>query len=195
MEKVEEKKAEGVVQVTLERSMPPGASLNGDVPVKDSKAPGKLRLVNQATVKRTGPHRFEYRETFEWKGDTTRVLGDLKPVDLAEIKAVLPKKLETDENTRALADKARQLAVPVLFGPGDPLLAIGILHPDLAVYRANQKLGTLLVKALEQQFGDKMQPAERKEVARRLIAQTFTYSKFSQPDLTAPALPPAPTPA
>ena len=44
----------------------------------------------------------------------------------------LPKPVATDENARAIAEKAAVLAVPMMFGPGDPLLALGLLHPDLA---------------------------------------------------------------
>jgi hypothetical protein len=71
------------------------------------------------------------------------------------------------------------------------LLAVGLLHPDLALYRANQRIGLVLVKALEQQFGDKMQPAERREVVRQLIQDSFTSSKLSQPDPAAVATAPA----
>jgi hypothetical protein len=67
------------------------------------------------------------------------------------------------------------------------LLAVGLLHPDLALYRANQRIGLVLVKALEQQFGDKMKPAERREVARQLIQDAFTSGKLSQPDPAAVA--------
>jgi len=168
--------------VTLERSFAPGATLQGDVSIKSSE-PGKLRLVNQVTVKAAGPHQLEYRETLAWKGPPpSKILGDIKPEDLARLKSHLPKPLATDANARALADKAAELAIPVLFGPNDPLLALGFLHPDLALYRANQRLGSVLVKALEEQFGDKMQPAERREVARQLIQETFTSGKLSQPD-------------
>ncbi len=98
------------------------------------------------------------------------------------MKSHLPKPLATDANARALVDKAAELSVPVLFGPGDPLLAMGMLHPDLALYRLNQRIGSVMVKAMEQQFGDKMQPAERREVARQLIQETFSASKLTQPD-------------
>jgi hypothetical protein len=187
---VEEKKADGVVAITLERAVAAGGSLEGDISIKDSKAPGKLRMVNEVTVKRTAPHQFEYRERLQWKGDpASKLLGDIKPEDLGKIKAALPKPLATDDNARALANTVAELAVPVLFGPGDPLLAIGMLHPDLAVYRANQRLGVLMMKALDQQFGDKLTPAERREVARRLIQDTFSSSKLSQPDPKAAATP------
>jgi hypothetical protein len=177
--------------VTLERSFATGATLQGDVSIKSSEPakgsePAKLRLVNQVTVKAAGPHQLEYRETLAWKGSPpSKILGDIKPEDLARLKSHLPKPLATDANARALADKTAELAIPVLFGPNDPLLALGFLHPDLALYRANQRLGSVLVKALEQQFGDKMQPSDRREVARQLIQETFSSGKLSQPDPAA----------
>jgi hypothetical protein len=176
--------------LTLERSLAAGATLDGDISIKGSE-PGKLRLVNQVTVKAAGPHQLEYRETLHWQGPPSQLLSDIHPEDLARLKSHLPKPLATDANARALADKAVELGVPVVFGPGDPLLALGLLHPDLALYRANQRLGAMLVKALEQQFGDKMQPAERREVARQLIQETFATAKISDPDPAAAAATPA----
>ncbi len=146
--------------------------------------------MNHVAVKPAGPHQLEYRETLHWAGPPRKLVGDIQPDYLARLKSHLPKPLATDDNARALMDKATELSIPVLFGPGDPLLAVGFLHPDLAVYRANQRIGSVLVKALEQQFGEKMQPAERREVARQLIQETFTSGKFSQPDPTAVAATP-----
>jgi hypothetical protein len=175
--------------VTLERTMASGASLKGDVSIKSGEA-DKLNMVNEVTVTRLGPRRFEYRETLRWKGDPPKSML-VKPEDLAKIKADLPKALATDENARALAAKATELLIPMLFGPGDPLLAIGLLHPDLAERRASQKMGSLLMKVLEDQFGDKLQPAERREVARKMIQEAFASSKMAPPDAGGPPDPSA----
>jgi hypothetical protein len=176
--------------LTLERSLPAGGTLDGDVSIKSSE-PGKLRLVNHVAVKAIGLHQLEYRETLHWTGPPSKLLGDIQPEDLARLKSHLPKALATDANARALVEKAIELGVPVVFGPGDPLLALGFLHPDLALYRANQRMGAVLVKALEQEFGDKMQPAERREVARQLIQETLNVGKMPQPDPAAAAAMPA----
>jgi hypothetical protein len=170
--------------LTLERTLAAGAALQGDLSLKGSE-PGKLRLVNQVTVKAAGPHRLEYRETLHRTGPPSKLLDNIHPEDLARLKSFLPQPLATDANARALVDKVAELGVPVLFGPGDPLLALGLLHPDLALYRANQRMGAVVMQALEQQFGDKMQPAERREIARQLIQATLSTSKISQPDPTA----------
>ncbi|HEV2688811.1 MAG TPA: hypothetical protein VGV35_09660 [Bryobacteraceae bacterium] len=171
--------------VTLERSMAAGSSLQADVSVKGGE-PGKLNLVNEVTVTKAGPRRFEYRETLRWKGDPAKSMANIKPEDLARIKGDLPKALATDANARALAQKTAELIIPMLFGPGDPLLAIGLLHPDLAERRAGQRMGTVMVKVLEEQFGDKMSPAERREVARKMIQGAFSSNKVSPPDPSSP---------
>lgn len=171
--------------VTLERVLAAGAALQGDISIK-SGVKDKLSLVNQATVTRAGPRRFEYRETLRWKGDPVKLIGDPETQDLAKIKASLPAPLATDANARAIARKTTELAVPLLFGPNDPLLAIGLFHPDLALRRAGQRMGTLLIKALEEQFGDQLTPTQRRDVARKLIQETFSSAnpstKISPPD-------------
>jgi len=178
--KSKEEKKNGDRTLTLERTFAPGATIAGDVTLKGE--PGKIKLVNQAKVTQLGPHRFEYRETLTWKGAKETPLGELKPEDLNTLKASLPKPLATDANARALADKLASLAVPALFGPGDPLLAIGMLHPDLAVRRMGQKLGTLLIQALQDQFGDQLTVEQRRDVARQMIQETMANTKISQPD-------------
>ena len=166
--------------LTFERTLAAGASVKGDVSIKQGDA-GKLILVNEATVTRSGPNRFEYRETLRWKGDPPDA-ETVKPETLVQIKAALPKALATDANARSLAAKGHELLLPLLFGPGDPLLALGLLHPDLAERRARQKIGTLLLKALEDQFGGQLSLDQRREVARRLISESFSTSRPSTPD-------------
>jgi hypothetical protein len=173
--------------LTFERTLAAGTPLQGDVLVKAGLG-GYVRLSNEVVVTRSGPKRFEYRETIKWKGPTTApFVGDFKPDALTEIKSALPQPLATDANARAIADKMADLAIPMLFGPGDPLLAVGLMHPDLAARRAGQRIGALLIKSLEQQFGDRLTPDQRKDIARRMIQGTFTSAKMS----SDPAAPPA----
>jgi hypothetical protein len=180
--KSHEVKKNGDRTLILERVMAAGATLKGDLTLKDDEK-GKLKLVNEATVTHAGPRRFEYRETLHWTGEPFKNFGsNVKPEDIAEIRASLPKPLATEENARALAEKTAVLAIPLLFGPGDPLLSMGLMHPDLAERRASQRIGALLLKALEEQFGDKLTPEQRRVVARKLIEKTFSSAKPSQPD-------------
>ena len=125
-------------------------------------------LVNEVSVTRLTPRRSEYRETLLWTSPAPGGLN-LKPEDLAQMKALLPPALATDENARGMAEKMSVLLMPMLFGPGDPLFAIGLLHPDLAARRASQRIGSLMLKALEEQFGDRMTPAQRRDVTLKMI--------------------------
>ncbi len=179
--KTEAKKSEEVTN-TYTRTVAAGGSLKGDLTLKAGE--GKIQLANEVTVTRNGK-RVEYKETLHWSGDKPPDFGTIKKEDLAEVVAALPKPLATDANARMLAERAATLLVPMMFGPGDPLLALGILHPDLAERRATQKIGTLMVKVLEDQFGDKMKPEERRQVAVKLIEKGFSSAKPSQPDPSA----------
>lgn len=170
--KSKEEKKDQEHTLTFERTMAAGESLNGDLSIKGD-GEGKLKLVNEVRVTRAGPRRLEYRETLHWQGDKPD-LASMRPENLAEIKAALPKSLATDANARALAERATALFVPLIFGPGEPLLAMGLIHPDLAERRARQRIGSLLLTALQDQFGDKLKPDERREVARQLISSTFS---------------------
>jgi hypothetical protein len=163
---------------TFERTLAAGTPLQGDVSVKAGPG-GRLRLSNEAAVTRTGPRRLEYREVLKWKGAPEPLVTDLKPDALSDFKSALPKPLATDANANALAEKMGELAIPMIFGPGDPLLAVGLLHPDLASRRAGQRIGALLIKSLEEQFGDRLTPDQRKDIARRMIQGAFTSAKMS----------------
>ena len=178
----EEKKGEERTMF-FERTLAAGASLKGDLSLKGDGT-GKLTLVNEVTVTRVAPRRYEYRETLRWTGPPPQSLTS-KPEDIAEVKAALPKALATDANARAVMEKVSRLAVPLLFGPGEPLLAIGLMHPDLAARRLSQRAGAVIMSALQDQFGDKMQPAERREITRKLVEVTFAQNKPAQPDPAA----------
>ncbi len=167
---------------TFERTLTAGEPLKGDLSVKGDG--GAAMLVNEVSVTRLTPRRFEYRETLRWTGPPPDGLG-LKPEDVAQLKAALPKALATDENARGIAEKMAALIMPMMFGPSDPLLAIGLLHPDLAARRASQRIGSLMLKALEEQFGDRMTPAQRREVTLKLIETTFAQAKPKPPDPSA----------
>jgi hypothetical protein len=175
-----EEKKESEHTLIFEKTLAAGATLKGDLSIRGA-APDKLTLVNEVTVSRLAPHRFEYRETLRWTGPPPE-MSTPKPEDLARIKDALPKDLATDANARALTDKIGKLSIPLLFGPGDPLLALGIVHPDLAARRLSQRAGTVVLKAIDEQFGNKLQPAEKRELARKLIESIIAQTKPTQPD-------------
>ncbi len=165
--------------VILERVLVAGESIEGDLSIKESDA-SKLELVNKVTVSRVGPHRFEYRETLRWKGKPPEIL-EIKPEQTAAMVAALPKPLATEANARALLEKEDALLVPLMFGPGDPMLPLVLFHPDLAERRGSQRVGAQLMKVLEEQFGEKMEPSQRREVVRRFIEKSVASARPSQP--------------
>jgi hypothetical protein len=175
-------KKDANVTTTFVRALALGTPLKGDLSIKGEG--GKPTLVNEVVVASIGPRRYAYRETLRWTGPPPTGM-EPKPEDLAALRSVLPKSLATDENARGVADKMTELIMPLMFGPGDPLLAIGLLHPDLAARRASQRIGSVLLKALEEQFGDKMTPAERRAVALKLIETSFAQAKPKAPDPAA----------
>ncbi|HEV8148285.1 MAG TPA: hypothetical protein VGP79_17970 [Bryobacteraceae bacterium] len=177
------KKAEDLTN-TLERTMAAGASLKGDVTILAGEAK-TVQFSNEATVTRQGPRRFEYKETLRWSGDKPKDFAMSKPEDMAEIKAALPAPLNTDANAKALMERSASLLIPVMFGPGDPLLSLGLMHPDLAERRATQRIGAVMMKVMEEQFGDKLKPAQRQQVVLKLIETGFSSAKPSQPDPSA----------
>jgi hypothetical protein len=140
-----------------------------------------LQLVNEVTITKVGANRYEYKETLRWTGKPAPP-PDFKPEDLEEVKAKLPPALATDANARALIERTYRLAIPMMFGPGDPLLATGWIHPELAQRRVMQKIGGILLKAIEEQFGDKLTADERRELARKLVEKTFNSTKPQQPE-------------
>jgi hypothetical protein len=174
-------KRDANVTTTFIRTFAAGAPLKGDLSIKGEG--GKPMLVNEVSVTRLSARRFEYKETLRWTAPTQPLT--VKPEDLAALKAKLPQALATDENARGLADKMTGLVLPLMFGPGDPLLAMGLLHPDLAAKRASQRIGASLLKALEEQFGDQLTAAQRRGVALNLIEMSVAQAKPKQPDPAA----------
>jgi len=170
--------------IVVEKTLRPGDELKGDLSIRADGE--KMQLVNDVSVKRLAPRRFEYRETLSWKAPKTPGdIGSIKPEELEQIRAALPKPLDTEANARGLAGRVTELVVPLMFGPGDPLLAVGLMHPDLAERRASQRIGALMMKALADQFGDKMTVDQRKQVVRKVIAGSFASARPSQPDPAA----------
>jgi hypothetical protein len=174
---VKETKTDKDRTVTARRALGLDEVAKGDITVRD-KDPNKVFVVNEVSVKRLAPKRFEYREVLKWTAPPLE--GFVKPDEatLKEIKAVLPAGLATDENAKGFLDKAAALLVPMMFGPGEPLLAISLFHPDLAERRARQRVGATLAQVLEQQFGDKLTPQQRRDTVRKMLDTSFGPNKI-----------------
>lgn len=187
--RTEEKKGADDVTLVFTRSVPAGGgAIKGDVGIKGD-GPDKLSLVNQVTVTKKPQGQIEYREVLHWVGSKEGSVIDPKPEDLTALRNALPKALATDANAKALAESAAKQFIPMLFGPGDPLLTIGIMHPDLAERRLTRQIGASLDRALQERFGDKLSQAERRAIVTNLIQIQLSNSKPATPD---PGAPPAP---
>ncbi len=75
--------------------------------------------------------------------------------------------------------------MPMFFGPGDPILTIGFFHPDLDGRRMNQKIGSVMLTALQQQFGDKLTQDQRRDITLKVIAMLLARSKQTAPSPNA----------
>jgi hypothetical protein len=170
--------------VTFVRTFAAGGASKGDLTLKGDQ-PDKPNLSNEASVMRSGPRRFEYRETLRWTGTIPDSMNKVKPEDLAEIKAALPKALATDQNARGLMQHTATLMIPMLFGPGDSVLAIGMMHPELAERRLTQRIWSSLNQALQDQFGARMTADERRAVTTRLVRVSMSNTKPAAPDPAA----------
>lgn len=184
--KEEKKKTDRIMTASM--MFRPGAVSKGDLTILEGAGKPAL-LSNEVTVKQVAPGKFEYREVLHWTG-AKPAAAQLAAKDLAEIKAVLPADLATDANARGLAERVARQALPLLFGPGEPLLSIGLMHPDLAERRITQKLGGVVVQALGEQFGEKLSLAQRREIARRVI--TTSFNSTLQSDRVKPEPPGGP---
>ncbi len=167
------------ITTSFERAFPAGTPVKGDLTIKGDD--GKPVLMNEVLVTRLAPKRYEYRETLRWTGTAPNGIK-VKPEDYSKLKAALPPALATDENARALAGKVAELSIPMLFGPGDPLLTMGLLHPDLAGRRLSQRMGGVMMKAMEDQFGDKTTLAQRREVVQKMVEISIAQGRPSTPD-------------
>jgi hypothetical protein len=88
----EEKKGDDRT-LTFERTLTAGATSKGDLSVKGGNA-GATELVNEVTVTRLAPRRFEYKETLRWTGTPPK--AKITDEDLARVKATLPPALATE---------------------------------------------------------------------------------------------------
>lgn len=172
--KEEKKKSDRIITAT--KAFKAGEISKGDVTVNE--APKQRALTNEVSIRQVGPNRFEYREVLHWVGEKPKE-AEVPAKEMAELKAALPPALATDANIRGLSKKVAELAFPVLFGPGDPMLSIGLMHPDLAERRMMQRMAGVVTEALQQQFGDQLPAAKRREIARKVIGTSFAAAMNS----------------
>lgn len=168
------------VSVTAARTLAAGATIHNDLGIKASAAPaGKeqpaagdgLLIENTASVRSVGPNQMEYREVLHWRGPRPKELNAPDPEIQAVLKRALPPALASDTITlgKVQTALARDLW-HVLFGPGDPILPILMLHPDLAEYRLHQQLQGAVRRALVDAYGDRLTPTQTDTAVAHIVA-------------------------
>jgi hypothetical protein len=163
--------------VKASRTFKAGAAAPPDIVVKGAK--GATLLTNTLSIKEVTPGRWEYKETLHWSGDRP---DDMKRVPAevhAALKEALPAGLATEENLQALGQQAFREVWRALFGPGEPLLTMILLHPDLAERKAMRSIGRAINSALVERFGDKLSQDQRGEIVRRIVKKAMDDTNVS----------------
>ena len=177
--------------VTLERALPPGQSLNGDITIKGDKKGAAPVMVNMVRVQQTAPGIFQYTETLHWKGAPVKELTpDADAV--AVMKKALPVPLATDANARDIAARTTRMFWRVLFGPGEPLLAefsAVMMQPEVMERKLLRREAGDIDKILLDKFGAQMTAEQRLAVTRHIVTASLnTVSAKSKSN--APGGPP-----
>lgn len=158
----------GEDRVTLlaERSFKADESSSGDVVLLGGP---KTRLVpwlrNEARVRRLGPTRLEYTETFHWLGKPESLDDPMDPKERAELAKIVGSEAVVDELRHDLVKKVMQ----VFMGPPNPLFSQLITHPELVEARVRRDMGREIERVLSERFGDRLTPDQRTIAARRFL--------------------------
>ncbi|MCC6729470.1 MAG: hypothetical protein IT208_09030 [Chthonomonadales bacterium] len=176
---------------TAVRTLPAGEPWRGDLVVKAAPPGGEdeagraarpagpePRIVNEASVRRIAPGRWEYRERLRWVGKRPD-MGEMAPGNpelLSALRASLPPALATDADLKAVAGQLMLAAVHVLLGPPDPLIDQMLLNRGLAEARLSRRLGAVVPGVLGRVYGQRLPPAQRVETARRLVGRMLPMS-------------------
>lgn len=163
--------------IKAERTLKASDMMPSDVKLKGAK--GAALVTNTLSVRQLAPGRWEYRETLHWNGerpdDMKRVPAEVK----AAFKEALPPALATPENIQALGEIATREVWRALFGPGDPLLSMVLLHPDLAERKVMRRIGVAINTALVERFGDKLTQEQRGNMVRRIVRKAMEDTSSS----------------
>ena len=173
--------------IKAERTLKPADVLPPDIKLKGAK--GAALVTNTLSVKQVGPGRWEYRETLHWNGDRPPEMTRVPVEAKAAFKEALPAALATPENIQSLGELAFKEFWRALFGPGDPLLSMVLLHPDLAERKVIRRIGTAMNDALIAKFGDKLTQDQRGVIVKRIVQKAMadtTTSTKAKADPQAP---------
>jgi hypothetical protein len=174
--------------IKAERTFKAAEVLPSDVKLKGLK--GVIVLTNTLSIKQVSPGRWEYRETLHWNGERPDAFKQIPAEVKTAYKQSLPAGFATDANLQALGETTLRELWRALFGPGDPLLAMVIMHPDLAERKVMRRIGVVVNTALVERFGDKLTQVQRGDIVKKVVQQAIEDTKSttkSKADPTAAA--------
>jgi hypothetical protein len=157
-----------------------GQTIRQDVVLKGDGKSNVRALTNEVSVRSIGPGRFEYREVLHGQGDR-KGLEQCVTALTEGLKAVLPASPTSDADCRRVAHSMFKEMWQSLFGPSEPLIAIGLMHPDLAERKMSQRLGPAIKQTLTEVYGDHIPLLQRGEIMRNLTSYANKMSR-SQKD-------------
>ena len=149
-----------------------GQTIRQDVALKGGDKSAPSPFTNEVTVRALGGGRFEYREVLHSHGDK-KDLEQMVSAMSEALKVILPATPTQNSDCHRVASSMVKEMWQALFGPSEPFIATGLLHPDLAERRMSQRLGPAIKQILTDVYGDKMPPLQRGEIFRKITA----YSK------------------
>ncbi len=167
------------VIVTAVREMKLNETLTGDITAKTGGSAVSSTVVNEVSVHEIAPGKYQYRETFHWKGPIPKTLLTTPPEMIAVFKKALPRELATDVNVQDLSRIAFRASMRSLFGPGELLIGVFtqfLSQPEIAERRLMRGLGRSIYDSLQKKFGDKLTVEQRLDIARKSIHSFVTSS-------------------
>lgn len=182
------------VVVTAAREMKLNETLSGDITAKTSGGAVPSTVVNEVSVREIAPGKYQYRETFHWKGPIPKSLLTAPPEMIAVFKKSLPVALATDANVQDLSRIAFRASMRSLFGPGEPLIGVFsqfLAQPEIAERRLMRGLGRSIYDSLTTKFGDKLTTEQRLDITRKSIHAFVTSSSQKTPSLQGDSKPDA----
>jgi hypothetical protein len=175
---------------TATRLIQPGETLSDDIHLQSTDPKTNQTtsyLVNSVKVERLSQNRLKYVETLHWVGKKDHDFMAMDQKSLTQLKALLPSSLATDANVRKLSSAIITQIWKALFGPGEPLLPVLIMQPQLAEHRLDQRIGQSILTSLKKTFGDKLTEGQRIKLVREIFQVAKQTRDFSANQMQSPS--------
>lgn len=164
---------------TATRTFKVGDVLDADVFLKaGSKKPGSKLIVGSVSVTRPAPGVLQYREVLKWVGERPKEFTSIDPEIAAIVRSALPPALVTDVNVQKVSRALYLEFWRMVFGPGDPLLATAVMHPDLAQRQMTGRMRQAADAVAASVLGQKMSPEQRRAFAERVTARAVEMANM-----------------